>query len=105
MADMTRPVIELHVCVDGGPERRFVGRFAWTLLELIKAGDKGCTPIEQPAPRWSHYVFRLRKDGVCIETITEPHSGAYAGHHARYRLASKVQVVRVVRAGEERNAA
>jgi winged helix domain-containing protein len=99
------PVVELHVHVDGGPECKFVGRFAWTLNELIRAGDRGCTPVEQPAPRWSHDVFRLRRDGVQIDTITEPHAGAYSGHHARYRLDSEVQVLKMVRAGEDRHGA
>jgi hypothetical protein len=99
------PVVELHVHIDGAPERKFVGRFAWTLNELIGAGNKGCTPIEQPAPRWARYVFRMRRAGVSIETITEPHSGAFRGHHARYSLASNVRVVKTVRNGEDRHAA
>jgi hypothetical protein len=105
MGSALSPIVELHARVDGGPERKFVGRFAWTLNELIRAGSKGCTPIEQPAPRWAHSVFRLRSDGVSIERITEPHSGAYSGHHARYRLASSVQILKKLRAGEDRNAA
>jgi hypothetical protein len=88
--------------VDGGPERTFVGRFARALFELVKAGEKGCTPIDQPAPRWSNYVFRLRRHGVDIETITEPHAGAYAGTHARYVLRSAVDVLKVIRAWQKR---
>jgi hypothetical protein len=98
-------VVELQVTVDGGPERKFVGCFAWTLLQLVQAGEKGCTPIDQPAPRWAHYVWRLRREGVDIETITEKHAGAYAGTHARYVLHSAVEVHTVVRAREARNAA
>jgi hypothetical protein len=97
------PVIELHAAIDGKPPQNFVGRFAWTLNELIRAGDKGCTPIANRAPRWSHYVWRLRGDGVSIETINEGHQGAFSGTHARYRLCSSVQVL--IRAGEARNAA
>ena len=66
---------------------------AWTLGQLIAAGPTGCTPITHPAPRWSDYVFKLRREGVSIETIHEPHAGAYPGHHARYRLLSAVEVV------------
>ncbi|MBZ6079181.1 winged helix domain-containing protein [Microvirga puerhi] len=98
-------VVELHVSIDGGSERKFVGRYAWTLFELIHADEKGCTPIEQPAPRWSHYVFVLRQKGVVIETITEKHAGAYAGTHARYVLHGTVEIRKVVRAGEKRRAA
>ena len=94
---MASDIIELHASIDGGPERKFVGRFAWALSELVRAGQKGVTPIERPAPRWSHYVFRLRREGVGIATIEEPHGGAYAGRHARYVLSVPVTVVQEVR--------
>ena len=48
------------------------------------------TPITRPAPRWSAYVHKLREKGVPIETITETHEGAFAGHHARYVLRATV---------------
>ena len=67
------------------------GRDAWALDRLIAAGRKGCTPIEQPAPRWSGYVHRLREQGVPIETIWESHGGPYAGKHGRYVLRADVQ--------------
>ena len=76
-----------------GAERSFQGRYAWTLARLIEAGKTGCTPVEQPAPRWAHYVFWLRREGVDIETVTEKHGGAYAGTHARYVLRSPVEVI------------
>ena len=66
------------------------GRVLWALTELIAAGPRGCTPITNPAPRWSDYVFRLRGEGVNIETIHEPHGGDFAGTHARYVLRSDV---------------
>ena len=66
------------------------GRNRWALEELRKAGAKGCTPIDNPAPRWSAYVFNLRELGVEIETITEPHGGPFKGTHARYVLCSDV---------------
>ena len=96
---MAEPVKKpvLKVRVDDGlfaRELSIPGRFAWTLSELHKAGTRGCTPIERPAPRWSHYVWRLRHDwGVAIETITESHSGPYAGSHARYVLRSPVEIL------------
>lgn len=62
------------------------GRLRWTLERLITAGAVGCTPIDQPAPRWSGYVHHLRKLGVEIETLTEKHDGPYPGHHGRYVL-------------------
>ena len=68
------------------------GRNAWALDQLREAGGKGCTPITHPAPRWSAYVFNLRALGIEIETIHEPHGGAYAGTHARYVLRSAVSL-------------
>ena len=80
----------------GGPlgdVQQFAGRFAWTLLRLIAAGEKGVTPIEHPAPRWSHYVMILRRAGIAIETIEEKHGGPFPGFHGRYVLRSLVEVV------------
>lgn len=66
------------------------GRDRWALESLIRAGRKGCTPIDHPGPRWSAYVFNLRGAGVEIETITELHEGDFKGHHARYICRSTV---------------
>lgn len=66
------------------------GREAWALNRLIEAGPYGCAPIEQPAPRWSAYVHRLRALGVPIETRYETHGGAFAGVHGRYILHAHV---------------
>lgn len=66
------------------------GREAWALDRLTEAGPKGCTPTEQPAPRWSAYVHRLRGLGVPIETVTEAHGGAFTGTHGRYILRARV---------------
>ena len=67
------------------------GRDAWALSSLILAGAAGCTPIDNPGPRWSGYVHKLKRIyGLDIETITEMHGGEYAGKHARYVLRSRV---------------
>lgn len=67
------------------------GRDAWALGELILAGETGCTPITTPGPRWSGYIFKLRRMyRLNVETITEMHGGEYAGKHARYVLRSRV---------------
>ena len=87
--------LEIVACVlpDGAPFRVY-GRDAWALLELIAAGAKGCTPITHPGPRWSAYVHALRHErGLAIETATETHGGQFQGHHARYILHSKVEIV------------
>lgn len=73
--------------------RTVIGRDAWALQELMSGGERGCTPIENPGPRWSGYVHNLRQMGFRIDTIREPHSGEFPGQHARYVLRSQVVVV------------
>lgn len=77
---------------DGDRSIALLGREAWALLELVEAGAAGCTPIDNPAPRWSHYVWLLRGDGFNVETIDESHAGPFAGSHARYRLHDRVTI-------------
>jgi hypothetical protein len=79
---------------DDGSVKKFKGRFAWMLASLIDVGDRGLTTIERPAPRISHYVYRLRRDGVGIASVEEKHAGAYAGRHVRYRLTVPVVELR-----------
>jgi hypothetical protein len=76
-----------------GHTQEVVGRDAWALLNLLRAGSSGCTPIDHPGPRWSHYVFKLRKAGFVVETVHENHGGAFAGSHARYVLHSRVSIL------------
>jgi hypothetical protein len=68
------------------------GRLAWTLSELVKAGDTGITTLQNPAPRVSHYVMTLRRKGIAIETLIEKHEGPFPGIHGRYLLASNVSI-------------
>ena len=85
--------IVARVVPDGKPFKVY-GRDAWGLSELISAGNKGCTPIDNPAPRWSAYIHALRTErGLHIETVTELHGGQFSGHHARYVLHSQVQII------------
>lgn len=84
----------ITVVVDRDPTPRiFKGRDAWALGNLIAAGEKGCTPIDHPGPRWSHYVFKLRRGGVGVVTHDEKHGGPYSGNHARYVLSVPVTVI------------
>jgi hypothetical protein len=67
------------------------GRDAWALGELIFAGTAGATPLDNPGPRWSGYVHKLRHIyGLNVETIDEQHGGEFSGRHARYVLRSRV---------------
>ncbi|RDJ12435.1 winged helix domain-containing protein [Rhizobium grahamii] len=70
-----------------------VGREYWILRKLVDAGEAGVSSLENIGPRVAHYVFKLRGYGLAIETIIEKHGGAYPGHHARYRLHSKLLVL------------
>lgn len=83
---------------DEPPTILISGRDRWALECLIAAGEKGCTPIDTPGPRWSGYVFNLRALGVVIETVTEAHGEPFSGTHARYVLRS--HVVRATGEGE-----
>ena len=77
-----------------------VGREEWALSHLMAAGAVGCTPIEAPGPRWSHYVWKLRGRGIDVATLTERHGGPFAGNHARYVLRSLVERLAVERQRE-----
>lgn len=78
--------------IDNTAIHTVTGRDAWALLELVRNGEKGCTPIDNPAPRWSAYVFNLREAGFTIETLNEQHKGPFPGTHARYVLRSRVTI-------------
>jgi hypothetical protein len=77
-----------------GIARELRGRYAWTLYALVEAGERGVTPIDRPAPRWSHYVDILRdREGLAIETIEERHGGPFRGWHGRYVLRTPVEIL------------
>lgn len=88
----------LTVLMPDGRRQTFSGRDSWTLRHLIDAGPGGLTSIDHPAPRWSHYIFRLRKAGLVISTDYEPHTGDFPGTHGRYRLETPVTVIERVAA-------
>src|SRR3712207_1299776 len=91
---MTTPLLKIRSQVgDNGPVLEVAGRDAWALQMLIEAGERGVTPIDVPGPRWSGYVFKLRRLGILIETIHEQHGGPFPGRHARYVLRSQVMVL------------
>ena len=87
-----KTITKIRFLLDGA-ERSAKGRDAWALGELLKAGAGGVTPIDNPGPRWSGYVLKLRKAGIVIQTIYEMHGGPFAGKHARYVLRSPIEVI------------
>ncbi|GLR49886.1 hypothetical protein KYK30_30200 [Shinella yambaruensis] len=70
-----------------------IGRDAWMLDQLIEVGSRGLTSIERPAPRISHYCWKLRGFGFDISTEYEEHGGPFPGRHGRFRLLSKVRII------------
>ena len=84
---------KIKIRLPDGTQQSFIGREAWTLRHLLSAGSTGVTTIDHPAPRWSHYVYKLRRAGLTITTEYEPHSGSFPGTHGRYRLETVVTVV------------
>jgi len=81
----------VHIEPDAG-KIKLKGRTAWALKKLADAGPRGCTPIDTPGPRWSDYVFKLRRAGLVVETVHERHGGLFPGNHARYVLHSAVRL-------------
>ena len=71
---------------------KVVGRAGWGLLHLINSGPNGLTTLARPAPRWSDYIFKLRRAGFAVSTAEEGHDGTFAGHHGRYTLLDRVTV-------------
>jgi hypothetical protein len=93
---MTRAVsltIYIRIGDDDGRLVTVRGREAWALLALQAAGERGCTPIDHPGPRWSGYVYDLRRLGIVIESVREHHGGEYPGDHVRYVLRSRVVIL------------
>ena len=88
---MTIGRFALHAGDAGVQILELKGREEWALSNLLAAGNRGCTPIDTPGPRWSDYIFKLKKRGIVIETVTEAHGGPYRGTHARYVLRSRIE--------------
>jgi hypothetical protein len=88
---------------DGARDLRLVGREAYTLDKLLEYGASGLSSIEQIGPRISHYIYKLRKAGLTIETREEKHVGAFMGWHGRYVLHAQLRVVERVREREKRS--
>lgn len=94
---MKRLSIHVEVQDDDGAHSIVVhGRDAWALRELVYAGNTGCTPLDNPGPRWSGYIFNLRRMGIHVETIHERHGPPFSGSHARYVLRSAVRLLTTV---------
>ena len=83
----------ITVRLPDGSQQTFVGRDAWALRQLMASGKSGVTPIDNPAPRWSHYVYKLRQGGIVISTEHVAHAGPFPGTHGRYRLETELTLL------------
>jgi hypothetical protein len=97
----SNPIVQIKAELAGGNRITVNGCDAWAPSELVAGGMIGVTPLHNPAPRWSHYVFKLRRAGLVIETIDEKHDGPYAGLHARYVLKTPLTILETVRARDK----
>lgn len=89
---MSKVTIRVERLDQFSPLIELTGREAWAMSELARAGSNGVTPIDQPGPRWSEYVRRLRSRGFDIDTVYERHGGAFPGNHGRYVLTTPVRI-------------
>lgn len=84
-----------------GPRGPFTvtGQTARALLALVNAAAHGVTALEVStwALRLAAYVHCLRRLGLVVTLLREPHPG---GWHGRYVLASPVRLCAVVSGGE-----
>lgn len=71
----------------------FRGREAWACRELIRAGDAGVSSLHHIGPRLAHYCMKIRRAGILIETVKQPHGGPYVGWHGVYKLRTKLDVI------------
>ena len=71
------------------------GQEARTLTAVYDAGNVGITALEVStwALRLAHYVMKLKKLGLSIDTVREKLAGAVPGWHDRYILRSGVQIL------------
>ena len=91
---MSKRLVVIATLLPDGKQVKVHGRDAWALLQLVNAGPNGCTPIDNPGPRWSGYVFNLKRNhGLAIVTYHEGHKGSFLGTHGRYVLVSDVQII------------
>ncbi|WP_085043801.1 winged helix domain-containing protein [Ensifer aridi] len=71
-----------------------VGREAFTLRKLLDAGDRGISSLDHVGIRLSHYVMKLRRAGITVETVPTEHGGDYPGVHGVYKLRSQLSVLK-----------
>ncbi len=99
--DKMNPVTRLKVRLDDGSEMRFRGREAWTMHLLNERGEVGISSLDYIGPRLSQYVFNCRGKGIVIETVDQPHGGAFPGGHGKYVLRTPMKVLEVKRFHKE----
>jgi hypothetical protein len=73
---------------DGAPSFIASGQTAKAIRALVLAGKQGVTAQEVAgwAYRFAAYCHELRKLGLDIETVREPHEGGWHGRHVLHTL-------------------
>jgi hypothetical protein len=73
---------------DGGPSFTVTGQTATASVALHAAASAGVTALEVStwAYRFAAYCHELRKKGLEIETVREPHEGGWHGRHVLHTL-------------------
>jgi hypothetical protein len=56
----------------GDKIKRFDGRVAWCLHQLLTAGAAGCTTLANPAPRWSDLLLSARAERLSTASAFRP---------------------------------
>lgn len=99
MSEQGKTKLVLHFRIVGSDAILKVrGQEARSLAALVAAGPRGITALEVStwALRLAHYAMKLRRLGLAIEMVKEPHEGPGGKHwHGRYILKSPVEVVEV----------
>lgn len=88
---MARSALAVRITAAANPTfigKRFEGRPAWALDNLIRNRAKGFRTIDCSATQLPFYIWQLRQvlGDDAIQTIREDHGGDYPGKHARYVL-------------------
>jgi hypothetical protein len=91
---MTKPWLIVQPVDSNKAPIRLVGRPAWLFDLLQCAGEQGVTTLQLPAGvRVSHYILILRRAGLVIESVREPHEGEFSGSHVRYVDRSGARII------------
>jgi hypothetical protein len=103
-AHHNNPIDTIRGYADGNQKFEVVGYVALVLVQLMQAGNRGCSPEELGWARLTGPVSHLRKAGLVIETIYANSPMHGRGLRLRYTLRSQITLTDVELAEEYRSA-